>query len=74
MEKLLSILEENCPGVDFESEKSLIDGGIIDSIDLVSIISDIEDEFDITIEMEQVVPENFNSIEAIWKMIESLGK
>ncbi len=72
MEKLLEILSNCCPTVDFEKEKKLVTDKIIDSVDLVSIISDIEDEFDISIEMDNIDEENFDSVEAIWKLIESL--
>lgn len=72
MEKLLEILSNCCPTVDFENEKNLVTDKIIDSVDLVSIISDIEDEFDISIEMDNIDAENFDSVEAIWKLIESL--
>lgn len=72
MEKLLEILSNCCPTVDFEKEKKLVTDKIIDSVDLVSIISDIEDEFDISIEMDSIDAENFDSVEAIWKLIESL--
>ena len=72
MDKLYVLLEKCCPMVDFRTEKSLVTGKVIDSIDLVSIISDIEDEFDISIEMDKVEPVNFDSAEAMWNLIESL--
>ncbi|MDO4475250.1 MAG: acyl carrier protein [Lachnospiraceae bacterium] len=72
MDKLLEILAENCPTVDFDVEKELITAKVIDSIDLVSIISDIEDAFDISIDMEEIEPENFDSVEAIWALIQKL--
>lgn len=72
MDKLYELLESCCPMVDFRTEKSLVTDKIIDSMDLVSIISDIEDEFKISIEMDKVEPENFDSAEAMWNLIESL--
>ena len=74
MDKLFEILQNCCPTVDFKTEKNLITGKVIDSIDLVSIISDIEDEVDISIEMEQIEPENFDDVDAIWKLIQKLKK
>ena len=74
MDKLFEILQNCCLTVDFKTEKNLITGKVIDSIDLVSIISDIEDEFDISIEMEQIEPENFDDVDAIWKLIQKLKK
>ncbi len=72
MEELLEILREIDDTVDYESEKSLIDGEIIDSLDLMELISEMEEAFDITIEMEDIIPENFNSIEAMWDLITRL--
>jgi len=72
MEDLLTLLKECCPDVDFENSGKLISDKVIDSVDLVSIISDIEDRFEIEIDMEQIEPENFDSVEAIWALIESL--
>ena len=58
--------------VDFENEKALVDDHILDSFDILQIISDISDEFDIVIPAAYVKPENFNSAEALWKMIQEL--
>jgi acyl carrier protein len=72
MEKLLEILNEIRPDVDFEKEKFLIDDGILDSFDVVSIISELNDAFDIAIRVTELGPENFNSTEAIFNMIKKL--
>lgn len=72
MEKLLKVLCENYPTIDFKNEKALVTGGILDSVEVVSIIAEIEDTFDISISMEYIKPENFDSVEAMWKMIEEL--
>ena len=72
MEQLLDILREMNDTIDYESEKSLIDGEIIDSLDLMELISEMEEAFDITIEMEDIIPENFNSAEAMWELITRL--
>ena len=69
MEKLLEILSEIRPDVDFESEKNLIDDGILDSFDIVSIISELNDEFDIAVRVTELGPENFNSVKAIYNMV-----
>lgn len=74
MEKLMEVLSECCPDVDFAVEKELITGKVIDSVDLVAVVSDIEDEFGISIPMEELVPENFDSIEAIWEMVQRLSE
>ncbi|MBQ8857822.1 MAG: acyl carrier protein [Lachnospiraceae bacterium] len=72
MEQLLDILKEMNDTIDYESEKALIDGEIIDSLDLMELISEMEEAFDITIEMEDIIPENFNSAEAMWELITRL--
>ena len=72
MEQLLNILKEMDDTIDYESEKALIDGEIIDSLDLMELISEMEEAFDITIEMEDIIPENFNSAEAMWELITRL--
>jgi len=70
MEKLMEILRETCPGVDFENEKALIDDEILDSMDIVTIVSEIMGVFSVELNVEDLVPENFNSVEAIWTLIE----
>lgn len=72
MDKLLEILKEIRPDVDFENETELIDDGILDSFDVVSIISEIDDAFGVQIRINELEPENFNSAEAIWNLIVSL--
>lgn len=72
MERLYEILEECCPDVDFRNEKSLIDDGILESLDIVMIVNEIAGEYDIRIGVENLLPENFNSAEAIMALIERL--
>ena len=70
-EKLLKILTETCPGVDFRQETALIDDGILESLDIVTIVSEIKDVFDVEITVDDLVPENFNSVEAILALIQA---
>lgn len=72
MEELLEILENVIPDVDIESCETLIDDHILDSFAILSLISDIEDTFDISIAPKEIVPSNFNSAKAIWCMIERI--
>lgn len=72
MEKILEILKSIRSDVDFENEKQLIDDGILDSFDVVSVVGELCDEFDITITAEDMEPENFNSAEAILALVERL--
>lgn len=69
MNELLEILNDLHPDVDFESEKNLIGDGILDSLDIVSLISQIDDVFDIVIPAEEIIPENFNSADALYALI-----
>ncbi len=72
MDKLMKLLEENCPSIDFAGEKALIDDGILDSLDIVMLVGELNDAFSITITAEDLVPENFNSAEAIWALVQRL--
>lgn len=72
MEQLLEILKGIRPDVDFENENALIDDGILDSFDVVSIISEIDDVFGVQIRITELDPENFNSAEAIWSLVQEL--
>ncbi len=72
MEELLEILEEINPDVDYEKEEHLIDGKVLDSFSIVSLVSEISDAFDIEISPKYLVPENFNSAKAMWAMIQRI--
>ena len=72
MEQLLQILSDLHPEVDFKECDTLIDDGILDSFDIVSLISEINEEFDVVISAEHIIPENFNSAEALYALIERL--
>ena len=69
-DELLRILEEDCPGVDFEAEEALIDDGILESLDLVTIVGDMINEFGIELTVDDLLPENFNSVDAMLALIE----
>lgn len=69
MDQLLEILEEIQPDVDYEVCETLIDDGILDSFAILSIVSELQDAFDISITPADIVPENFNSAQALWEMV-----
>ena len=71
MEQLLKILNETCPGSDFEKETALIDDGILESLDIVSIVGEIMDEFGVELNVDDLLPENFNSARAMMDLIDS---
>ena len=73
MDSLLEILQDLHPEVDFETCDTLVDDKIIDSFDIVSIISEVNEEFDVVIPAEEIIPENFNSAEALYDLIQRLG-
>ena len=68
--QIMEILTEICPGVDFENEKALIDDGLIDSLDIVAVVTELMDAFDVQLGVDDLTPENFNSVEAICQLIE----
>ena len=72
MEELLEILTDLHPEVDFETCDTLVDDNIIDSFYIVSIISEISEQFDVVIPAEEIIPENFNSAEALYHLIQRL--
>ncbi|MGP1434098.1 MAG: hypothetical protein ACTTHM_09855 [Peptoanaerobacter stomatis] len=74
MEKqdLVEILQEIHPEVDYETEKSLIDSKIFDSMDIVTLISEIADSFEIKIPANEIVPDNFNSADALFELLKEL--
>ena len=72
MDKVIEILSGLHPEIDFETCNTLIDDKIIDSFDIVTLISDLSDEFDITIPVEEIIPKNFNSAQAIYELVERL--
>ena len=69
-EQIIEILTEICPGVDFEQETSLIDDGLIDSLDIVAVVTDLMDTFDVQLGVDDLTPENFTSVDAICQLIE----
>ena len=72
MEELIQILQQVKPDVDFAEETALIDDGILESFDIIAIVNEINDAFDVEITVAHLKPENFNSAEAIWNLIQEL--
>jgi len=72
MEALLKILQELHPEVDFDTHESLIDDKILDSFDIITLISEINEEYDVKIPVDEIVPANFNSAKALYALIERL--
>lgn len=72
MEQLMEILMEINPDVDYKNEKKLIDGKVLDSFSIVNLVSQISETFDIEISPKYLIPEYFNSVDAMWKMIQTI--
>ena len=72
MDELLELLEDIKPTVDFRTCTGLIDDGYLDSFDILSIVSELNDAFGIEISPVDIIPENFNSDQALWNMVERL--
>ena len=72
MEKIIEILESIRADIDFTKEDKLIDDGILDSFDIVSIVGELCDYYDITITVDMMEPENFNSAEAIHALVDGI--
>lgn len=69
--QIIEILSEICPGIDFETETALIDDGLIDSLDIVAVVTELMEAFDVELGVDDLTPENFNSVGAIEELIES---
>ena len=72
MEELMEILSDIRPDVDFENCTTLIDDKILDSFDIISIITELNSQMDVAVPADQIIPENFNSAQALWKLVETL--
>lgn len=74
MDEIIRLLEEIKPDIDYANEEELVDGELLDSFDILQIISSIDDEFGVSIPAFEIVPKNFNSVEAIWELVQRLKK
>ena len=72
MDKLIEILQDIQPDIDYETCENLIDGHFLDSLSIISLIAELEDAFDITVPAVEIIPANFNSASKIMAMIERL--
>lgn len=72
MEQLLKIMSEIRPDVDFENETELIDADILDSFDIIAIVSEVNEQFGIEINVNDLLPENFNSAQALYELIQQM--
>lgn len=73
-ERILEILGEALPQIDFESSDKLVDDGILDSLSIVAMFSELSMEYDIEFDLSEITPEQINSIDAIVETVKSLQK
>ena len=74
MKRLRKIISSLHPEYDFTGEERLVDGGILDSLDIVSLVAAIDTEFGVAVPAEEIVPENFNSAQALFDMIRRIDE
>lgn len=72
MEKIIEIIKGLKPGVDVDENTRLLDDHVIDSLAMISLVSELDDEFDVEISAKDIVPENFATVSAIFSLIERL--
>ena len=72
MDEFIKMLNKIKPNVDFEKEDALVDEGILESLDIISIISEIADQYGVHIPSDEIIPDNFNSAKALYELVEDL--
>jgi len=73
MQKIIKVLQSLRPGVDWEAATAIVDDGLIDSFDMISLVAELDSEFGVRIGLEHLEPENFNSLDAIAALLRDLG-
>ena len=72
MDQLLELLEDIQPDADYATCTTLIDDGILDSFAILSIVGELEETFNVSVSPAEIIPENFNSAQALWAMVQRL--
>lgn len=72
LDKVIEILSDLHEDIDFTTCKTLIDDKILDSFDIITVITEINSEFDVAIPADKIIPENFNSAQALAALVEEL--
>ena len=73
LERLIEILDSIRPGVNWEAETAIVDDGLLDSFDIISLVGELDAAFDVCIGLEHLEPENFNSLSAMAALLKDLG-
>lgn len=74
MKRLYEILENIQPGINYKECENLINGHFLDSLSIIALVAELEEEYDVTIPAVEIIPTNFNSAKAIWDMIQRLDE
>lgn len=74
MEKIYDILEDINPDIDYKNRTDLIDAHLLDSLSIISLIAELEDAFDVTVPAVDIIPENFNSVQAMYDLVTRLAE
>ena len=72
MNDFIAMLKKIKPNVDFENEDALVDDGILESLDIITIIAEIADKYDVIIPSDEITSDIFNSAEALYELVEDL--
>lgn len=72
MNDFIAMLKKIKPNADFENEDALVDDGILESLDIITIIAEIADKYDVIIPSDEITSDNFNSAEALYELVEDL--
>lgn len=72
MNDFIAMLKKIKPNVDFENEDALVDDEILESLDIITIIAEIADKYDVIIPSDEITSDNFNSAEALYELVEDL--
>ena len=74
MDKLKKILEDLRPDIDFDTAENLVDGNVFDSFDIITLVAKISEEMGVEINVDDILPENFNSLKAIAQLVDKYRK
>lgn len=72
MNRVIKILQEIKPGVNFETADNLVDSGILTSFDILKLVNELNNEFEIEITPLHIIPENFKNAKTIWALVQKL--
>ena len=73
MDRIIKILQSLRPGIEWETAEAIIDDGLLDSFDMISLVAELDSEFGVRIGLEHLEPENFNSLDAMFALLKGLG-